>query len=313
MSWKVALFIALIAFSSADQYCRGLALGGGNDLGAFQAGAIVGLLNNLPAQETDYQIVTGLGVGALNALIVSQYNNSQNAQLEERLSDFWENADRSDFLKDWTFGRIEGTINKSGLYNSAPMNKTISKLLKESSQFARPFQVGATDLISGQLLIFNSTLSTRALQTGIYASASGYVDFPIVEYQDYLLIEGSIRYTADILGAINYCVEQGYAENNIIIDTIFTQYSDLDTVDASKYKTLDVTARVAAIYNYDNINTSLEVAINTYPSVNYRYTLQPQSRQIANQESNDYRYSKREFKTLYVQGQSDAASGVRNA
>lgn len=313
MSWKLALFTALLAFSSADQYCRGLALGGGNDLGAFQAGAIVGLLNNLPAQETNYQIVTGLGVGAINALIVSKFNNSQNAQLENELASFWQTSDRRDFLRDWVFGRVDGYFKHSGLYDSSPMYKTIGKLMKIAPGFARPFHVGATDLISGNLFIFNNTVNSSTLQTGIYASASDFVEMPAVPYKDLLLVEGSVRYTADILGVINFCINQGYDEENIIVDTVFTMYSNLDSVDAAKYKTAEVVRRVAEIYNYNSINTSLEIAFNSFPDVNYRYTLQPTSKKVGNMKSSKYSYSKDELKKLYIGGQAEAADGIREA
>lgn len=306
MSWKIALLTTLVALSSADQYCRGLALGGGNDLGAFQAGAIVGLLKKLPVEETNYQIVTGLGVGAINALIVGKYNNTQNAQLEEELSEFWLSSRRGDFNKDWLFGRLDGYLKHSGLFDSSPMNKTIGQLMKGISSYRRPFHVSATDLVTGHLITFNSTLSHYALQTGIYASASAYVQMPIVKYNELLLTEGSIRYTADILGVINYCIGQGYNESDIIVDTIFTQYSDLDVVDASKYKTIEVVARVAQIYNYDNINTSIEVAINTFPNAKYRYILRPTSKQIGGKDESTFDYSKKDLSNLYQTGLREA-------
>jgi hypothetical protein len=311
MSWKLTFLAAVLAFAAADQFCRGLALGGGNDLGAYQAGAISGLLSNLPAHETDYNIIAGLGFGSLNALIVSQFNNSQNTQLERTLSDFWKNSRRHDFLKDWPFGKIEGYHKHSGMYDSSPMRQTIRKLMNLSSGFARPFTAGATDLISGHLKIFNQTNSRGTLETGILASASGYIEMPVTKFQDMVLIEGSLAYTADILGVLNYCIDQGYEESNIIVDIIFTQSSKLNVVNAEKYRTLDVVRRVAQIYGYDSANLALEVAFNTHPEANYRYIIQPSSRLPGKDESSQYDFSKKELNTLYEAGMSDAGASIR--
>jgi hypothetical protein len=308
MSWKIAFLAVLLSFASADQYCRGLALGGGNDLGAYQAGAISGLLTTLTAQETDYQIVTGLGVGSINGLIVSQFNSSQNAKIAETLNDFWETSKRSDFLKDWAFGRVEGHLKRTGLYNSAPTYKTIGKLMNLGPKFVRHFTVGATDLISGEILIFDSNHNRTTLQTGIYGSASIYVEMPVVPFQDYLLVEGSVQYTADLIGVVNYCLDQGYAEENIIIDTVFVQAAKLDSVDAQHYKTLDVVKRVAQVYLYDGVNISLQIAENTYPDVNFRYILRPKKSYRENHER--FGFTKHELKSLFADGMKDAVDSI---
>mmetsp|Transcript_17985 Transcript_17985/g.32309 ORF Transcript_17985/g.32309 Transcript_17985/m.32309 type:complete len:197 (+) Transcript_17985:456-1046(+) len=190
------------------------------------------------------------------------------------------------------------------------MNKTIGKLMKTSSGFARALHVGATDLRSGHLMIFTDSMSANALQTGIYASASQYLEMPIVKFKDTLLVEGSIRYTADVLGVVNYCLDKGYKEKDIIVDTIFTEYSELKEVDAKKFRTLDVVHRVYSIYNFQSINFSMEVAYHTFPSVHFRHIIRPSEDLVGIVEGKSYNYNKHQLKQLYKQGLEDAADTV---
>jgi NTE family protein len=48
-------------------------LRGGGDKGAYQAGVIKGLIDNLPSNKTDYDLVTGISVGSINAAAFSVF------------------------------------------------------------------------------------------------------------------------------------------------------------------------------------------------------------------------------------------------
>ena len=53
--------------------CRGLALSGYGSRAAYQAGAIDGMLKN-EGMDFSWDVVTGIGSGALNAAILSMYS-----------------------------------------------------------------------------------------------------------------------------------------------------------------------------------------------------------------------------------------------
>ena len=66
---------------------RALVLSGGGVHGAFEAGAIDYLINNL---KLDFQIFFGASVGALNAAILSQSNHHQElCQQAKLLKQLW--------------------------------------------------------------------------------------------------------------------------------------------------------------------------------------------------------------------------------
>ena len=56
-----------------DGKCRILSLRGGGVHGAFEIGALKGLVDNMPPNEVMYEYVAGVSIGAVNASIFSTY------------------------------------------------------------------------------------------------------------------------------------------------------------------------------------------------------------------------------------------------
>ena len=56
-----------------DGKCRILSLRGGGVHGAFEIGALKGLVDNMPPHEVMYEYVAGVSIGAVNASIFSTY------------------------------------------------------------------------------------------------------------------------------------------------------------------------------------------------------------------------------------------------
>jgi len=46
--------------TTSPKICRALALGGGGDRGAYEAGVLKYLVDNLPAEEVQYDVVAGI-------------------------------------------------------------------------------------------------------------------------------------------------------------------------------------------------------------------------------------------------------------
>lgn len=69
----VALTTALLTnqILAADK-CYALALSSGQENAAYQAGVLKGLLSKVPAEQMNYQTVTGIAGGAVNAAILGQ-------------------------------------------------------------------------------------------------------------------------------------------------------------------------------------------------------------------------------------------------
>lgn len=62
-----------------------MVLEGGGDRGAYQAGAIDGLVSQLPKEDTSYDIVTGISAGSLNGGLLALYETGDEANASKEL------------------------------------------------------------------------------------------------------------------------------------------------------------------------------------------------------------------------------------
>ena len=272
--WIAGILIFGIVQHAQAARCRALAIGGGNDFGAYEAGAVIGLIQGLPLQEAQWDIVTGIGVGATNALMLSMYPKGQEASAATKLSSFWTSFQYQSFYQDWVGGYVTGLLLMSGLYDSSPMKKTLAGL--QTGSFARTLGVGATDLISSKYVYFQSDQQTATvMKTGIYASASDNGWFPIVNYNSYQLLTGAILYSADLVNAVNYCTKKGSAISEITVDVVLGSGKTITNIDASHYKTLQVLMRYFAINSYNNAMQCITNAKHEFSGLNIRTTIYP--------------------------------------
>ena len=294
-------------YSFNNKKCRALALGGGNDKGAYEAGAVIGLVNNLPAGEAEWDVVTGNGVGAINGLIVAQYETKSESYAATHLENFWTNFQTNQFYKQWIGSYIEGLLGKSGLYNTDPLKSTVNKLA--SAPFQRFFGVGTTDLLSGNYLFFNTTnLSNSAMTSGVYASASEPIYFPLVPYKKFKLVSGSVKFTVDILSAVTGCMEKGYGIEDIIIDVVLPAGKTIKSRDCGGYTTLKVYSRYLDI---ESFNSNMQVVTNIkhdFQNINLRSVVYP-SEDLPNTLS-PYGYTQEEIQNMLSLGKADAAKAL---
>lgn len=254
--------------------CRALAVGGGTDLGAYEAGAIIGLIEGLPSGEAQWDIVTGVGVGSTNALIMSMYPKGQESAAASKLNSFWAAFTYEDFYQDWTGWYVTGLLIKSGLYDSSPYKKTLTNL--QTGAFQRVLGVGSVDLVSASYVYFQSTQQTTSVMaTGIYASTSDYGLFPIVNYNKYQLLGGSILYSADLIHAVQYCTSIGAKNSEISIDVILGAGKTITPIDASSYNSLQSLMRYFQITSYNNVMQVINNAKHDYQGINVRSIIYP--------------------------------------
>lgn len=287
--------------------CRVLALGGGSDKGAYEAGAIIGLINNLPSGEDTWDVVVGNGAGAINAMILAQYAQGNEDAAATALNNFWSSFTPAAFYKDWIGGLLTGLLAKSGLYNTAPMLSTIKSINKAAPQ--RFLGVGSADLVTGSYVFFNSTkASLTTLNTGIYASASEYLFFPYVEYSSFKLTTGSIKYSVDLYSGINACKNMGYSESNIIVDVVLGTGKNLEVVDASNYKTIQTVIRYNEISSYHDSELIIKMAEANLDQVLFRSVIYPSHKLPGSLAP--YAYSSAELAAQLALGIADGKAAV---
>ena len=287
--------------------CRGLVLAGGTDKGAYEAGAVIGLIQNLPSGEAQWDVVVGTGAGALNGMFVSQYGLGDEASASKALNSFWSSFTPSQLYTDWIGGYITGLFLESGLFNTSPMKKLISNTNKSTPK--RFFGVGSTDLITSSYVFFNSSgTSLDNLNTGILASAADSFFFPYVKFSNYKLSSGSIKYVVDLYSAINACHGLGYTEDQIVLDIILGSGKNLETVDATTYKTIQVVLRTFSLMSYYDSKLIIDNAKTNFDKINFRSVINPS--QKIKEPFNPYDYTAQELAAQLALGQQDAKTAV---
>jgi hypothetical protein len=306
---KFVIAVLLIAHSAnaINGRCRALVLGGGTDRGAFQAGAISGLISNLPYGEAQWDVVVGNGVGALNGLFVAKTPIGEELTANQTLYNWWMNFKRSMIYKPWYGGKIVGYYKKTGLFNSAPLKETIGGIF--DGNFDRFYAVGITDLVSTKYFIANTTLGNELMLAAIEASFDDDGTFPFSVYKDYQFVSGDLVYPVDLTSGINACISLGYSSRNIYVDTVMVTEAKLPAYKVPGKSALQNGIRALGIRKYQRVFLKIKDTHDNFPHVHFR-TLIPLDTGTDVDTSYPYTYDgKRELQKEFKMGYEAA---VRN-
>lgn len=75
-----SIFVVLLLTASskaAQDHCYALALEGGGDKGAYQAGALSEILRHHGDESVQYDVISGIGVGAINGAHLASFEKGQ--------------------------------------------------------------------------------------------------------------------------------------------------------------------------------------------------------------------------------------------
>ena len=68
--------------------CTAVALSGGGSHGAYEAGVLQSLIQSNP-KDFEYDVVTGVSAGSINALAVSAFEIGDEVNMVQWISDIW--------------------------------------------------------------------------------------------------------------------------------------------------------------------------------------------------------------------------------
>ena len=80
--------LATEAFASSDK-CRALAMSGGANYGAWEAGILWGLTHYGNPEDYAWDVITGVSAGAINTAATVVFNVGDEVKMSEFLSDSW--------------------------------------------------------------------------------------------------------------------------------------------------------------------------------------------------------------------------------
>lgn len=178
---------------------RALVLSGGGSKGAFQCGALQHLLYDL---ETQYDIICGVSVGALNAAFLGQFSKGKEKDSFSEMYKLWSSIDTKSIYKRWfPFGSWHAIWQQS-LYNSSPLTKLVNGAisLEKIRESQKLVSVGAISLSSGKYTIFNQ--SDDDFIEAVIASASFPGMLSPVKIRDQWWSDGGIKEITPVKVAI---------------------------------------------------------------------------------------------------------------
>ncbi|HLR31020.1 MAG TPA: patatin-like phospholipase family protein [Fodinibius sp.] len=182
-----------------------LVLSGGGAKGAFQAGA----LDVFYAQGYEFDLLSGVSVGALNGAMIAT------RQFEE-LQQLWKTIRKNDILRSRSLGEVirEFILYKigiadppRGLHNLTPLKRLLSNHLF-GKKIRIPFHFGFVTLESGNYV--KATIRSNGHRIDeddilrILASSAIPIQFDPVNFYNQTLVDGGIRHISPIAEILPY-------------------------------------------------------------------------------------------------------------
>jgi hypothetical protein len=250
-------------------------LEGGGDRGAYQAGAIRGLIENLPPKDVEYDVLSGVSIGAINAAGFSFFKKGQEDEASQYLLDMWGQLSADLVYANWPGWVIEGAFMHNGLYNNTRFVDFLMDFVK-FDKMERKIVVGTTDAKNGSFVRFDENTPFEELLFKAVAASSAFpAFFQSVEYLNNTYIDGGVLINLDIAGAIEKCKEIGARESDITIDIVMTDGSCLIDANVSDYNAIQMFRRYLQIANYQKTMVWITQGKANFPNVNFRYIVSP--------------------------------------
>ena len=278
----ICLFLLIVGHISAQENwgkCIGLALEGGGDAGAYQVGVLKAFAENLPRSDIEYDIVTGVSVGSINAMGLALHDKGKESDAIDWMLKLWSELNSSAIYSEWPLGVAEGLFFHEGIYNNYVellyLNKTLEMF--DDHKIKRMLQIETIDIDTGFVAKYDETIDYFDLAHVVRASTSMPFAFPHVHYDNHTYVDGGTVWNVDVDGVITRCRDKGFADKDIILDVILCNSRTNTTRDETKdYNTINNYHRYNEIKAYyGTLSDYLEI-MRGYPDVDFRYFLVPQ-------------------------------------
>ena len=177
---------------SPDGKCRVLALKGGGVHGAYEAGVIKALTDELSSADVHWDVVSGVSIGSFVASVLSSHDFGQEQQAADKLVEIFSNTTPEDFF-DWWPTYILETFQEPSAVDSQKLADYFAKN-PDLYDWKRKIVIPSVDLDSGRVVFYDETAPKEIRQHAILGSMSVPVVFkPIdtqIRGQKFTLIDG---------------------------------------------------------------------------------------------------------------------------
>lgn len=179
---------------------KALVLSGGGSKGRYELGA---LKKWLFEDKIQYDIITGVSVGALNGSFLAQFPKGQEVQAWNALNDLWSKINDAAVYRKWPiFGEV-AALWKQSVYDSSPLQKLVRATLDPMKIRAsgKKLRVGAVGLSTGEYRVFGE--SYIAIADAVLASSSFPAMLTPILMEGQLWTDGGVRSVTPLQAAID--------------------------------------------------------------------------------------------------------------
>ena len=275
-SFAITALVAVFAQQVEASKCYALALSSGDQNSMYQAGVLKSFANTYTAEEMAYSAVSGVSGGAINAVLLASFATGQEGAAADQMKKFWEDSANFKMYKSWLGREAEGLLWKGGLWNDEATLGFVTDQFANMTPNQRWVDVGLTDALKGTFVDFKSEdLTGDMLNNVMYGQFAAAGVFPPAEFNGTDYFDGSTIWDLDVFSVVNQCQTMGFADEDIVVDTILTSEKTLPVVDASGYHSLQMLWRYLSVSRYYSNMDGLLRAQFAYPKVNFRNVVAP--------------------------------------
>jgi NTE family protein len=179
---------------------KSLVLSGGSEKGAHEIGAIRYLVGT---RNIQYDVMTGVSVGAIAASFLAQYTNEQSIEAISKLVELWTGLTNDKIYKDWFPFKGWHSLWRQSYFNSAPLMHLIREHinLDKIRASGKKVAVGAVSISSGKYTVF--TQDDDDFIGGVIASASFPGFFTPVKLRGEYFVDGGCKQHTPIQMALD--------------------------------------------------------------------------------------------------------------
>ena len=182
----IAYFLSLFQYAFSE--CNLLSLSGGGSFGAVEAGILDGLVSS---EQIPYKfdVITGISAGGLNAAFLYHFNNITSAL--PKLQELYATTKTVDIYESDIFG----IFTRWSIYNNAPLEQTLNRVLNHTSPSTKPpiVLVGASNVLTEQLDVFSFHDLTFQERIDVLMSTTAIpFIFPPRKFQTGLYVDGGV-------------------------------------------------------------------------------------------------------------------------
>lgn len=195
----------------AGDKCRALALSGGANHGAWEAGVMWGLVHYGNPDDYAWDVVTGVSAGAINSSLIAAFAPDDGITMTQYLSDTWANCTTDQIWQQWPEGIAKAMFSEAGMLDNTPALTFMWDAIKDLKTFKRTFTVAAANVETGVYQTFNNdNITFEEMPQAALSSGSIPGVFAPQHFKGMYLMDGGTVWDVNVQSAIEQCLAKGF-------------------------------------------------------------------------------------------------------